>query len=281
MIYLILAVLASSLVAIIMRLGEKHITNNFAMFMANYFVCSLIAFLFMQDKRPFVMQEGMPFAIGLGLFSGCLYLLSFILLKYNISRNGVMLSSVFMKLGVLVPTLMAVVIFREKPSVLQIAGFVLAVAAIVIINLDPKTSGGGGKKAALLLFVLLIVSGLTESMANIYDKAGVGAIKDHFLLCNFMTALLLSASVTAIKHQRITWKDIAFGCMIGVPNYFSTRFLLLSLSSVPAVVTYPVYNVGAIILIGIAGIFLFREKLGSRKLIGFSLIIAALVLLNL
>ncbi|MBO4562820.1 MAG: hypothetical protein J5772_04330 [Clostridia bacterium] len=281
MVYLILAVLASSLVAILMRLGEKHITNNFAMFMANYFVCSLIAFLFMEDKHPFVMQEGMSFAIGLGLFSGCLYLLSFMLMKYNISRNGVMLSSVFMKLGVLVPTLMAVIVFRESPSALQIVGFAIAVAAIVIINLDPQKADGGSKKAAILLIVLLLVSGLTESMANIYDKVGVRAIKDHFLLCNFLTALALSTAVTAIKHQRITWKDIAFGVMIGVPNYFATRFLLLSLGSVPAVITYPVYNVGAIILIGVAGIFLFKEKLSGRKLIGFALIIAALILLNL
>ena len=280
MLYLILAVLASSAVAIIMRLGEKHIKNNFAMFMANYFVCSLIAFLFMEDKRPFAPQEGMTFAVCLGLGSGCLYLLSFMLMKHNISKNGVMLSSVFMKLGVLVPAVMAVAAFGEKPTVLHIIGFVIAVAAIVLIYLEPGKAGGS-KRSGVFLLLLLLVSGLTESMANIYDKVGVSSIKDHFLLCNFLTAFTLAGIMTAITHKRITWKDIVFGIVIGVPNYFATRFLLLSLGSLEAVVVYPIYNVGAIVLISLAGILMFKEKLSVRKVIGFIMIVAALILLNL
>lgn len=280
MLYLILAVLVSSAVAIIMRLGEKHIKNNFAMFMSNYFVCSLIAFLFMEDKRLFVSREGLPFAVGLGLFSGCLYLMSFVLMKFNIGKNGVMLTSVFMKLGVLVPTLMAITVFRESPTVFQVIGFVVAIAAIMLIYLEPS----GEKKlskAGIFLLLLLIVSGMTESMANIYDKVGVSAVKDHFLLVNFLMAFTLATVFTIAKRKPVSWKDIAFGVAIGVPNYFSTRFLLLSLGKLPAVVVYPVYNIGAIVLIGAAGLLLFKEKLSRRKLIGFIMIIAALVLLNL
>ena len=59
MLYLILAVLCSSAVNIIMRVSEKHAKNSFIMFMANYAVCSLIAFLFMGGQRPFAPQEGM------------------------------------------------------------------------------------------------------------------------------------------------------------------------------------------------------------------------------
>lgn len=280
MIYLILAVLASSSVAIIMRLGEKHINNNFAMFMANYFVCSTIAYLFMGKANPFEPGEGFGFALGLGLFSGCLYLLSFTLMKHNISKNGVMLSSVFMKLGVLVPAIMAIVAFGEKPSALQIIGFALAILAILIIYLEPG-KGGGEKRTALLLLLLLLVSGMTESMANIYDKKGVAVFKDNFLFFNFLTAFCLATAVTIIGGKRVSWKDIAFGVVIGVPNYFATRCLLLSLGQLPAVVTYPIYNIGAIVLISLAGLLLFKEKLNGRKLIGFIIIIATLVLLNL
>lgn len=280
MIYLILAVLASSLVAIIMRLGEKHIKNNYAMFMANYFVCSLTAFLFIKDKAGlFVMSGGMPFALILGLISGCLYLTSLTLMKLNIEKNGVMLETVFMKLGVLIPVLMAIIVFRETPTVMRIIGFVLAVAAIIVINAGPKEEKGG--KTALLLILLLIVSGFTESMANIFDKAGDPALKDDFLFFNFFTAMLLAGAVTAIKHKPVSWKDLVFGVLVGVPNYFASRFLLLSLGSLPAVAVYPVYNVGAIVIVGLAGIFLFKEKMNAKKYVGFGMIAAALVLLNL
>lgn len=282
MVYLILAVLASSAVAIIMRLGEKHVKNSFAMFMANYIVCSLIAFLLVEDKALFAPREGLSFALLLGLGSGCLYLTSLALMKLNISRSGVMLTSVFMKLGVLVPAMIAIVFFRESPSALQIIGFVLAVAAILLIYLEPKGEGKAASgKASVFLLILLFVGGLTESMANIFDKLGSPALKDHFLLFNFFTAFLLSLGVTLIRRQKVSWKDIVFGAAIGVPNYFATRFLLLSLGSIPAVVVYPIYNVGAIVLISLAGLLLFKEKLSTRKLMGMVIIIAALVLLNL
>lgn len=281
MLYLILSVLASSAVAIIMRFGEKHIKNNFAMFAANYIVCSTIAFLFMKDKNIFVYREGLPFTLMLGLISGCLYLTCFVLMKLNISKNGVTLATVFMKLGVLVPTVMAVAVFHETPSVFQIVGVVLAVAAIIIINLSPSEKGTGSKKTFVFLLLLLIVSGFTESMANIYDKAGSPDLKDNFLFFNFVTAFLAAVIVTAIKHKPVSWKDLVFGVMIGVPNYFASRFLLLSLGSIPAVVVYPIYNIGAIVLVGIAGLLLFKEKLSARKYVGFGLIAAALVLLNL
>lgn len=282
MVYLILAVLASSAVAIIMRLGEKHVKNSFAMFMANYIVCSLIAFLLVEDKALFAPREGLSFVLLLGLGSGCLYLTSLALMKLNISRSGVMLTSVFMKLGVLVPAMIAIVFFRESPTALQIIGFVLAVAAILLIYLEPKGEGKAASgKASVFLLILLFVGGLTESMANIFDKLGSPALKDHFLLFNFFTAFLLSLGVTLIRRQKVSWKDIAFGAAIGVPNYFATRFLLLSLGSIPAVVVYPIYNVGAIVLISLAGLLLFKEKLSARKLMGMVIIIAALVLLNL
>lgn len=282
MVYLILAVLASSAVAIIMRLSEKHAKNSFAMFMANYAVCSMIAFALAKDKAIFAPKEGLSFALLLGLGSGCLYLTSLALMKINISRSGVMLTFVFMKLGVLVPAIMAVAIFRESPSALQILGFVLAIAAIIIIYMEPKSERtGSAGKASILLLVLLVVGGLTESMANIFDKLGSPALKDHFLLFNFFTAFLLSLIVTVFRRERISWKDLAFGAAIGVPNYFATRFLLLSLGSIPAVVVYPIYNVGAIVLISLVGILLFRERLNTRKAIGIAVMIAALILLNL
>lgn len=285
MLYLIIAVFTSSAVSIIMRLGEKHVRNNFAMFMANYIVCASIAgaFLLTSGKTIGAGESGLPFAVGLGAIGGVLYLSAFVLLKFNIGKNGVMLSSVFMKLGVLVPSLMAILIFREMPTAVQIIGMVLAVAAIVIIYFDHAQgkSGSGSRTAIIWLLALLLLGGLVESLANIYDKLGNAELKDLYMVCVFCSAALVSTIIVIVKHQPICWKDIVFGVLIGVPNYFSTRFLLHALATVPAVVTYPVYNIGAIILIGLAGILIFKEKASGRKYIGFAMIIAALILLNI
>ena len=96
-----------------------------------------------------------------------------------------------------------------------------------------------------------------------------------------LTAFVLSGVIALIRREPVSWKDFAFGVLIGVPNYFCTRFLLLSLGQLQAVVVYPIYNIGAIVVISLFGLLLFRERLDRRELIGFIMIIAALIMLNL
>lgn len=283
MIYLILAVLASSAVSIIMRHGEGRVKDSFAMFMANYFVCSAIALGFVLAGDKPTSGEGFPFALLLGAFAGILYLTCFVFLKYNITRNGVMLASVFMKLGVIIPLLIAIIFFKESPSALQLIGFIIAAAAIIIIYFekDPEKKKRKGLSSAALLILLFIIGGLTNSLANIYEKLGYAQYKNHYMLFTFLSAFLLSTAVTVYKKHRVSKYDVIYGAAIGVPNYFATRLLILSLSSVPAVIVYPVYNVGAIVLIGLAGMFIFRESVKGRRLIGYIMIIASLILLNI
>ena len=56
--------------------------------------------------------------------------------------------------------------------------------------------------------------------------------------------------------------------------------LLLSLSHVPAVIAYPVFSVGTILLVGLAGALIFQERLTRRQSIAIVIIAAAMVLLN-
>lgn len=278
MVYLLSAIASSALVSIFMRMSERHIRNNMVMFTTNYAVCLILSRYYMGAIQLFTTEKGIETAIILGLVSGLLYLGSFVLLQKNMKYNGIMLSSVFMKLGILVPTLMAIFLFNERPKVTQLVGVIIAVAAIILINIEKGGISGSGKRIWLL--VLLLGSGFTDSMANIYDKMGSAVLKDHYLFYTFFAALLIAFLMALIKKQRLNIRDLIFGILIGVPNYFSARFLLLALGSLPAVITYPVYSVGTIIVISLAGAVLFRERMSNQKVTALGLILAALVLLN-
>ena len=121
-----------------MRLSDKHIRNNMTMFFSNYAVCILLAILFGLRVNTSAFSEGVIFPIGMGLISGIMYLVNFILLQVNINRNGIVLSTTFMKLGVIVPTIMAVVVFHETLTLTSIAGICLALISVVIINQNPN-----------------------------------------------------------------------------------------------------------------------------------------------
>ena len=280
MLNLILAVITGGSVSIMLRLSKGHAKNDMALFAVNYVVCFLMARMFMgKDTQMFVMTEGTGFAIAAGIIAGALYLINFILLQNSMKHNGIVLSSTFMKLGVLVPTLMAVTFFGEKPSLIQCLGFLIAIIAIVMIHFEKDAAGHGEHK--LLLIVLLLAAGITDSMANVYDKIGNPDLKNHYLFYVFIAAFILAAALSLYYKEKICLQDVIWGIIVGIPNYLSARFLLLSLGSVPAVITYPVYSVGSIVLITVTGVLLFKEKLSKQKAVALVLVVAALVLLNM
>lgn len=279
MIYLLLAIASSTLVSVAMRLSEKHIKNNMGMFIANYGICIVLARLFMGSTELFSSESGIAMAVTQGVFSGFLYLASLFLMERNMHHNGIVLTSAFAKLGVLVPTLMAIVVFREIPEALQILGMLVALCAIALIYFEKDAFSQGNKK--LLLLATLFVSGMTDSMANIYDKTGSPMFKEHYLFYTFFAALLFAVLMNLKSRKAITRKEIGFGILIGIPNYFSARFLLLALGSVPAVITYPVYSVATIVAISLVGVLFFKESVSRKKKVALGLVMVALVLLNL
>jgi len=276
MLYLILAILSSMLVSVVMRLSQQKCQSRLAVLAMNYVMCSLMALLFM-NQSLIPQGEGSGFALGLGLVNGALYLGSFMLLQYNIRINGVVLPSTFMKLGIVVPTLMSIFAFGESLTLLQGVGLVAAVAAIWLIGSE---KGQGKAKSIGWLLILLAAGGVTDGTSKIYEELGAAALKDHFLLTTFFVALLLCALLCVVKKETITRREIVYGMALGIPNYFSARFLLLSLGEIPAVIAYPTYSVGTIVAVTLAGLLLFREKISKRQMTALIIILAALILLN-
>lgn len=277
MMYLLLAILSSALVSLTMRFGEDRAPNRIAMLAVNYICCTLLAAAYTGGSL-IATGAGAGITWGLGAVAGVLFLAGFLLLQWNVRQNGVVLSSTFMKLGVIVPTVAAMTIFGESPRATQLAGLALAIAAILIINLE---KGGGKAKNGAALLILLCSGGLTDTLSKVYEQYGSPALESHYLLYTFATALVLCVALCLWKKQRLTWTDVLCGLVIGVPNYFAARFLLLSLGSVPAVLAYPTYSVATIVVVSLAGVALFREKLSRRQLIGMGVILLAIALLNL
>lgn len=279
MIYLLAAIGCSSVISIIMRYSERFVRNNMVMFTTNYAICLALSRIYMGKINLFTTEEGIGTAVMLGVISGILYLTTFVLMQKNIYQNGIMLSSLFGKLGILVPTLMAVFVFHEQPKLMQMFGVAIAIAAILLINLERGGIKKGGRR--ILLLVQLLSAGITDSMANIYDKTGSNSLKDHYLFYIFLVAMILAFFMILVRKQHLTIKDVFFGIMIGVPNYFSSRFLLLAVGRLPAVIAYPVFSVGTLLVITAASVILFKEKLSNQKKSALILIIGALIMLNL
>jgi multidrug transporter EmrE-like cation transporter len=76
-------------------------------------------------------------------------------------------------------------------------------------------------------------------------------------------------------------REWIYGAAIGVPNFYASQFMLQALATVPGVIAYPVYSVAGILLVTLAGVAFFRERLEKRQWIAMGIILLSLVLLNL
>ncbi|MBQ7137437.1 MAG: EamA family transporter [Clostridia bacterium] len=278
MIYLILAVISSALVSVVMRMSQRFARNNITMLAANYVMCTAAAAILAGGIIP--TGEGAALTMGLGSFCGVLYLLGFVLLQWNIQRNGVVLPATFQKLGVLVPTIAAITVFGETARWTQLLGIAVAIGAILLMQGSGARTGEGNTKNFAGLIALLMCGGLSDVMSKVFQTWGNADHGNYFLVFTFLIALVLCLALCVVKKQSVTVPDVLCGLALGVPNYMSARFLLWALREVPAVVVYPSFSVGTIIVVTLVGMFCFREQVEKRKLAALGLILGALVLLN-
>lgn len=277
MVYLLLAISCSALISIIMRLSSDRVSGNVSMLTMNYLMCLVLSILYTGVDNLLPASTQLPRTIGMGVIHGMLYLGSFVLLQINVKRNGVVLPAIFMKLGLLVPMVLSVVLFGEMPSIRQAVGFAIAIAAIILIN---QESGSRATKFKAGLILLLLGGGSADAMSKVFEVYGDTTLSAQFLLYTFIVAFLLCAGLMFWKKEHLGRTEVLFGLVIGIPNYFSAKFLLRAMEDVAAVIAYPTYSVGTIFVVSLVGVLAFRERLSRRQWFAIGIILIALILLN-
>lgn len=278
MIYLLLAVFSSAMISISMRISTGKVISHNSMLATNYLICAILSTLYADFSLLTPQATGLPITIGLGVLNGVILLAGLILMQSNTRKNGLVLTSIFMKLGLLVPFLVSIWFFQEVPTGLQIAGFCVATGAIVLINLkqDAQVSRFG-----IGLILLLLINGSADAIVKIFEVLGPAALSNHFLFFSFSVAFLLCTGLVFRCKERFDGKALLFGTMIGVSNFFSFKFLLGALAQLPAVVVFPTFSVATMLVVMLSGVIFFREKLDKRQWLAFGAVIAALVMLNI
>ena len=292
MLYLILSILSASTISITIRFSKNHVKNKVMMFLTNYVVCMICSIFFLTNINS-IPKEELSFPIWFGIIMGFFYLVTFLFYEFNIRKNGVILSNIFSKLGTILPVIVTFVFFNEAPKPLKIIGIVLAVIAVVIMNLEFKKKTieleeDENKKedttinvVYIFLIIFFLLSGVTDSATTIFNHMSIPELNGFFLLFVFGSAFIFALILLIIKHGKISIYDVLFGVIIGVPNYFSSFFTLKALETVPAQIVYPTFCVGTIMIVTLFGVLAFKERLKLKDYIGILIIIAALILLNI
>ena len=305
MIYLFLAILCSSSIALLFKYTETKGLNRYVVTTINYVTATVVG-LFMVINNLLLRSEGLKpsfsrlaeefnqvviknlgifsdnasisWAIVLGVITGIFYFSCFICYQESVKRNGAALSGTFGRLGILIPMMFSVIMWGELPTVLQIVGIILSLTSIIIVNVSFNSKEA--KSFNILLIVLFMLGGMGDFCNKLFQKYSILIYKDLFLFAIFFTAFLLSLYFTFRSKNKVSGKDILFGFLVGVPNLFSSYFLILALNTVATAVAFPAYSAGSILFINIGGMLIYKEKLSLKNKIAVALIVISLILIN-
>lgn len=308
MIYLFLAIICSSSIALIFKYSEGNEMNRYAVTSANYFTAftvSLIMILlkpsikiyginvsltnFIHEFRKIILKNNGVFsesssftwAVLLGLVGGVFFFLSFIYYQKSVGENGAALSGTFGKMGILVPMILSVVIWNEIPKYHQWIGIFVALFSIVFVNFSPPKDKSSNLAINLTLILLFLFGGVAEFQNKLFQQYALTEYKDVFLFVVFITAFFLSLYFVIKSNQKIMKKDLFTGFLVGIPNLFSSYFLIMALNSMNTAIVFPIYSAGSIIFISFGEVFLYKEKLSVRDKVAILLVVLALILINI
>jgi len=287
MIYLIGSIVLSSYLTIAFKLCEKLKIPIFQAIVFNYITC-VITGSFVNGSFPVngaVMgQTWFHWAAVMGI----LFISLFNLIGITTQRNGVAVASVANKLSLILPVVLAVYLYNDQLQGWKIAGVVLALLAVVLTCYQSRQPGTAEKKPGNYLFplALFIGSGLLDALINHVQKTHVTEeTSNAFLISGFLSAATIGTVLLIIqyarKKQAFSWRYVAAGILIGIPNYFSIWCLVKFLKSSPLQSTQsiPVNNMGIVLFSSVVAWILFKEKLSAINWAGIGLSLVAIGLI--
>ena len=203
---------------------------------------------------------------------------------YAMRHGPASITTLIYSFGFLVPIVYGFFALNEEISAFQIIGIFVAALSLIFIT-DPRMDRRIGKLWLLLSLLAALGSGINAVLQKVHRSLTPESEIGGFLVLAFLFSALLSFAVSRRYPPCATdspiVKRIPFtlfsGFAIGVLNNMN----LLIAGRLPAVIQFPIYNIGSMILVGLCGKFMFGDRLTLKQTAGFGIGCAAILIIGL
>ncbi len=287
MIYLLLSVLASTLIFVVFKLFSKFNINTLHAIVVNYFVACLSGIIGYGGR---ITISEIPnydwFYYTLGL--GALFIIVFNLMAITTQRSGLSVVSVATKMSVVIPVIFGLLYYKDSLGIFKAIGILLALVAVYLASVKKKDGLKIQPKNLIFPVLVFLGSGIIDTSIKYLEGSFVAETDvPLFSATIFFTAFSIGVLVLLFQKLRgkfqFKWKNILGGIVLGVPNYFSIYFLVKALRSglFESSGIFTVNNVAIVMLSTIVGILFFKERLLLKNWIGIGLAVVSIFLIAL
>ncbi|EDM43280.1 hypothetical protein SCB49_00957 [unidentified eubacterium SCB49] len=287
MIYLLLSILASTLIFVIFKLFEKYNVNIIQAIITNYAVaciCGLIAFNGTTKLNEISSFNWFYHTIALG----ALFITIFYLMAKTTQRVGISVVSIATKMSVVIPIIFGILYYKESLGIFKGTGILLALVAVYLASIKSKINLSIKPVNLVLPFLVFLGSGVIDTSLKFLEEKFV-AHEDIplFSATIFAAAFTIGCILLLVQklqgHFTFSFKNIIAGIALGIPNYFSIFFLVKALRSdlLDSSGIFTVNNVGIVLISTIIAVTIFKERLLTKNWIGVALALISIILIAL
>ena len=280
MLFLLLAITASTSIIVLFKIYSRLKINTYYTILVNYVVAA--AFGFLSESGNYALAEipAKPWFL-LAVVAGLFFIVGFNLFALSAHQAGVALTGMASRMSLIVAVSAGLLVFGDKPGILRIAGIILGIVAFYFTFHRGQTEKPD-RKLLLLPVALLIVHGFSDLLMKIGQQYYIGGEFTLFLAVVFLAALVFGIAFLFIRKPgkvHFTYKELASGIVIGLANWYSGYFLLLGLDIFDVSFVIPMINISIVAAASLIGYFVFREKLKALNWIGVALALLAILLM--
>ena len=287
MIYLLLSIIASTIIFIIFKLFEKFNINILQAIVVNYCIAFTTGVLAYKGTITISQLPNLDW-FYYTLVLGALFIIVFNLMAITTQRSGLSVVSVATKMSVVIPVLFGLLYYNENLGAIKLFGIGIALIAVYLTSNKSDQRTVINRKLIVLPILVFVGSGIIDTSIKFLEDAYV-ANNDVplFSAIIFLAAAIIGFIIIIIQVMsgslKFEFKNVIAGICLGVPNYFSIYFLVKTLRSgiLESSGIFAINNVSIVTLSTFAGIFLFKEKLIRKNWIGIGLAILSIILISI
>ena len=283
---LLLCITANVVLAIMFKVFPTYGIRNYPAIVVNYITAVLLGSLlsgkFIINSHGY-SESWFPYALALSI----LFIIGFNILALSFQIFGISLTTIYQKMSILISALFGIIVYQEVSNALKIIGLLLAIVAIVMVNLEVKDTENTPKKIKRSLyiypFLAFLLSGIIEVILLIVGVEGIVTDSIEFVSNSFGLAALWGMILLAFSFRPIIrGKEIIAGILLGIPNFF-TIYLLSALieQGWDGSVLFPVNSIGVLMFSAVIAVLMFRENLDRYKIIGIIAAFGSILLIGL
>mgnify|MGYP001247549902 FL=1 len=285
MIYIAISIILFNVLVVFFKLFEKYNIDNLQALISNYFISALLSLLLLSENdniQSSIESEWFIHAIILGT----LFISIFNIYALGIQKIGIATSSVINKMSFVVPVVFSIIFYENEVFSLSILFGVLLALLGIYLSSTNNSSFNFDKKYLWIILIIFFGQGLVDIVLN---DSKFYIPKDENIL--FFLILFISATTAGIlilfaKKQisHIKIKNLLWGAIFGIPNFFSIFYFLKALQSDyfidKSYLIFPLTSVGIVVTTTFLGVLIYKEILTKRNLIGITIAVISILIIS-